>query len=84
MTASSLYPGQWSRIVCKSKESFLACGKDQGTGYLELDGRKRAVSGIVDRTETIDVLKTNRDDLMINLDFDKDDRLIGIEVVSFD
>lgn len=71
-------------MFAKAKKVFWRAAKDQGTGYLELDGRKRAVSGIVDRTETIDVLKTNRDDLMINLDFDKDDRLIGIEVVSFD
>ena len=68
----------------RTKKIFWRAAKDQATGYLELDGRKRAVSGIVNRTETIDVSKTNRDDLMVNLDFDKDNRLIGIEVVSFD
>ena len=71
-------------MFSRTKKIFWRAAKGQSTGYLELDGRKRAVSGIVNRTETIDVSKTNRNDLMVNLDFDKDDRLIGIEVVSFD
>jgi len=71
-------------LFARAKKVFWRAAKDQGTGYLVLDGRKRAVAGIVRRTETLDVSKTNRDDLMINLDYDKDDRLIGIEVVNFD
>jgi len=71
-------------LFAKAKRVFWRAAKDQGTGYLVLDGRTHAVEGIVHRTETLDVSKTNRDDLMVNLDFDKDERLIGIEVVSFD
>ena len=71
-------------MFAKAKKVIWRAAKDKSAGYLVLDGRKRAVSGIVHRTETVDASKTNRNDLMINLDFDQDDRLIGIEVINFD
>lgn len=49
-----------------------------------MDGRKTLVSGVVKRTESLDLEKTKRDDLCVNLDFDVDDRLIGIEIVNYD
>ena len=71
-------------MFLKRKKVFWKPAGDLGTGYLELDGRRKPVSGLVERTETLDTEKTNREDLDVNLDFDADNRLIGIEIVHYD
>ncbi len=71
-------------MFLKRKKVFWKSAGDIGTGYLELDGRRKLVSGLVKRTETLDTEKTNREDLDVNLDFDADNRLIGIEIVHYD
>lgn len=68
----------------RRKKVFWKPAGDLGTGYLELDGRRKLISGIVKKTETLALEKTNRDDLDVNLDFDADNRLIGIEIVHYD
>ena len=52
--------------------------------YLYMTGHPGTVAGGVKRTLTLDKELTGRDDLTVNLDFDEADKLIGIEVVSFD
>ena len=52
--------------------------------YLCMTGHPGAAVGVVKRTLTLDEKMTGRDDLMVNLDFDEADKLIGIEVISFD
>ena len=71
-------------MVKKPKKVFWKPATDEGTGYLVLDGRTEIVSGIVKRTETLSAAETKRKDLMVNLDFDAEDRLIGIEIVNYD
>ena len=63
---------------------FWKPANDKGTGYLELDGKKKPISGIVKRTERIGSDVTNREDLDVNFDFDENERLIGIEIVNYD
>ncbi len=50
-------------------------------GYLELDGRRKVVPGIVKRTDVMNMDKTGRKDLYLHFDYDENDRLIGIEVL---
>jgi len=68
----------------KHKTVFWKPAADLGTGYLELDGKSKPQAGVVKRTERLDTTKTNREDLDVNLDFDADNRLIGIEIVHYD
>ena len=52
--------------------------------YLYVPGHPGSSAGCVKRTVTLEEKLTGRSDLMVNLDFDEADKLIGIEVVSFD
>jgi len=66
------------------KTVFWKPAQNSSTGYLVLDGRTDAVAGIVAKSENLDRTKTKREDLDVVLDFDKEDRLIGIEIVQYD
>jgi hypothetical protein len=59
-------------------------GDDAHTAYISLPGHpEEAIPGVVQRTVCLDDLIKNFTGPRVHFDFDKDNRLIGIEVLVF-
>lgn len=66
--------------MAKPKIHVKLVGKDSHTAYIALPGFPlRATSGCVARTVALDDLVENYSGPRVHLDFDKEQRLIGIE-----
>jgi hypothetical protein len=69
----------------EKKIRIKTVGADSHTAYVELPGHPRTLTpGCVKRTIGLDDLIENFKGPRVHLDFDANDRLIGIEILVFD
>jgi hypothetical protein len=71
--------------MVKKKIRISTVGADSDTAYVELPGHPGAgTPGCVKRTICLDDLIDNFSGPRVHLDFDANDRLIGIEILVFE